>query len=198
MNKNLVAAAVVGLFAANATAFNLVGVESPRQHGAHICSFNLSLDPNNPTVEPRGGQAMLVFSYDAAVDDSAWSYPQATAIPTGNPAAVVTNVDGKEVTVMVNSPVNPSYVTIQLEVYEKGTNNFNASAVTVGYLLGDVNQTRVVTVADKGLANAEIGRPLNCNQGNRRFRYDVNVDGVINTTDTSIINSQITRALPQR
>lgn len=198
MNKNLVAAAFVGLFAANATAFNLVGVESPRQHGAHICSINLSLDANNPTVEPRGGQAMLVFSYDKAVDDSAFNYPQATAIPSGYPAATVTNVDGKEVTVMVSGTFNQTYVTIQLETYEKGTNNFNASAVTVGYLLGDVNQTRVVTVADKGLANADIGRPLNCNQGNRRFRYDVNADGAIDLQDTSIINAQITRALPAR
>jgi hypothetical protein len=64
--------------------------------------------------------------------------------------------------------------------------------VRVGFLLGDVNQSRVVTVSDLAQVNAQIAQVVG--QGN--YLKDVNASGTLTVADKGIANTQITKALP--
>jgi hypothetical protein len=64
--------------------------------------------------------------------------------------------------------------------------------VRIGFLLGDVNQTRVVTVSDLGLVNAQIAQVVSASN----YLRDVNVSGTLTVADKGIANTQITKALP--
>jgi hypothetical protein len=64
--------------------------------------------------------------------------------------------------------------------------------VRVGFLKGDVNGSRVVSVGDLGLVNAQLAQPVTA----ANFIRDVNVSGSITVADKGITNSNLTRALP--
>jgi hypothetical protein len=64
--------------------------------------------------------------------------------------------------------------------------------VRLGFLLGDVNQNRVVTVADLALVNAQLAQTVTANNHLR----DVNVSGTLSVADKAITNANLTRALP--
>ena len=58
--------------------------------------------------------------------------------------------------------------------------------------VGDVNQTRVVSVADLGLVNAQLAQVATA--GN--FLKDVNASGTITVADKGITNANLATALP--
>lgn len=62
----------------------------------------------------------------------------------------------------------------------------------MGFLAGDVNQTRVVSVADLGLVNAELAKPTTI----INFLKDVNASGSVTLADQGITNANLTKALP--
>ena len=59
----------------------------------------------------------------------------------------------------------------------------------VGFLMGDVNQSRMVTVADLGLVNAVLRSPYRPN-----FLKDVNASGGLTVADEGLTNANLTRA----
>ena len=67
-----------------------------------------------------------------------------------------------------------------------------SGSVRVGFLLGDVNQNRVVTVADLGLVNAQLAQPVTA----ANYLKDVNASGTLTVADKGITNANLTRALP--
>ncbi|PWT89087.1 MAG: hypothetical protein C5B56_07735, partial [Proteobacteria bacterium] len=67
-----------------------------------------------------------------------------------------------------------------------------SGSVRVGFLLGDVSQNRVVTLADLGLVNAQLSQPANA----ANFLRDVNVSGTISLADKAATNANLTRTLP--
>ena len=61
----------------------------------------------------------------------------------------------------------------------------------MGFLLGDVSQNRVVTVADLGQVNAQIAQVV----APATILRDVNASGTLTVADKGIANTQITKAL---
>ena len=62
----------------------------------------------------------------------------------------------------------------------------------VGFLAGDVNQNRVVTVADLGLVNAQLAQLVTA----ANYLKDVNASGTLTVADKGITNANLTKALP--
>jgi hypothetical protein len=73
-----------------------------------------------------------------------------------------------------------------------GGANGGSGSVRVGFLVGDVNQSRVVSVADLGLVNAQLAQGATA----ANFLKDVNASGTITLADKGTTNFSLTRALP--
>ena len=88
---------------------------------------------------------------------------------------------------------NEQYVTVAVSNVDAldGTTGGGGS-VRVGFLLGDVNQSRVVTLTDLGLVNAQIAQFVTA----ANFIYDVNASGTLSLADRGITNTQVTKVLP--
>jgi hypothetical protein len=67
-----------------------------------------------------------------------------------------------------------------------------SASVRIGFLAGDVNQTRVVSVADLGLVNLQLSPSVTA----ANFLTDVNVSGTASLADKGFANANLTRALP--
>ena len=67
-----------------------------------------------------------------------------------------------------------------------------SGSVRVGFLLGDVNQNRVVTLADLGLVNAQLAQVVTA----ANFIDDVNTSCTLTLADKGMTNANLTRALP--
>ena len=61
-----------------------------------------------------------------------------------------------------------------------------------GLLRGDVNQSRVVSVADLGLVNATLAQTVTA----ANYLKDVNATGTLTVADKGITNAVLTTALP--
>ena len=85
------------------------------------------------------------------------------------------------------------YVTVSLTNVastDGGTGGSGSGARRVP--AGDVNQSRVVTVADLGLVNAQLAQPVTA----ANFLKDVNASGTLTVADKGITNANLTKALP--
>jgi hypothetical protein len=185
------------LAAANSAPFNVVAGTSPsfvsavssKVHGA-AGTFNLPLSavPTNPTTEPRTGPAQtIVFTFDKPIADATVSITEGTA--TADPPTF----SGDTVIVALTGVSNRQYVTIALSnvlAVDGGTGG--SASVRVGFLLGDVNQNRVVTVSDLVLVNAAVAHVVT----SANFLRDLNANGFLTVADKLIANNNITKALP--
>ena len=95
-------------------------------------------------------------------------------------------------TVPLTGVINQQYVTVQVSNVAAADGGFGgSSSVRVGFLLGDVDQSRVVTPGDLGLVNAQVAQFVTASN----FLKDVNASGTLSLADKGITNTQIT-ALP--
>ena len=62
----------------------------------------------------------------------------------------------------------------------------------IGFLVGDVNQTRVVSIADLGLVNAQLSQAATA----ANFLKDVNASGTVSLADKGLTNANLSQALP--
>ena len=148
----------------------------------------LSLVTTNPATEPRQGPAQtIVLTFDKPVNAATATITEGTATaaaPTFSGNAVIVDLTG------VN---DQQYVTVALtNVSSVDGGTGGSGSVRVGFLLGDVNQNRVVTVADLGLVNAQLAQPVTA----ANFPKDVNVTGTMTVADKGVTNANLTRFLP--
>ena len=61
-----------------------------------------------------------------------------------------------------------------------------SGSARVGFLLGDVNQSRAVSVADLGLVNAQLSQPVTA----ANYVLDVNVSGTLSLADKGVANAK--------
>ena len=102
------------------------------------------------------------------------------------------SISGNDVILTFTGVTDIQYVTITLgNVASTDGGTGGSGSVRVGFLVGDVNQTRVVTVADLGLVNAQLAQVVTA----ANFLKDVNVSGTISVADKGITNANLTRAL---
>ena len=171
----------------------LANAISRRVHGA-AGTFNLSLTlvapPNinhNPTTEPRQGPAQtIVFTFDKAITG-------ATATVTeGIATAAAPTISGNDVVVALTGVIDRQYVTVSLtNVASVDGGTGGVGSARVGFLVGDVNQSRVVSVADLGLVNTQLAQSTSA----ANYLKDVNASGSITIADKGVTNANLTKAL---
>ena len=188
-NVNGLSPFVVAKKATSGTAPALVSAQSRRQHGgAGTFDLTLSNVVTNPTTEPRNGPThTIIFTFDKEVTAGTAQVTEGTA------TASAPTFSGNEMRVPLTGVINQQYVTIavsNVDAADGGTGGIGS--VRVGFLLGDVDQDRVVLLSDLGQANAQLAQPVTA----ANFLKDVNVSGTLSLADKGITNQQVTKALP--
>ena len=167
----------------------LVSAASRKLHGG-AGTFDLALSPvmTNPTTEPRQGTTQtMVFTFDKPINAAT------VTITEGAATAAAPTFSGNDVVVGLAGVTDKQYVTISLSnVASTDGGTGGGGAVRVGFLLGDVNGSRVVSLADLGLVNAQLSQVVNA----ANYLKDVNGNGTLTLADKGITNSALTRALP--
>ena len=107
------------------------------------------------------------------------------------------NISGKDahkfIVALTGVTCNEEDITITLtDINDTLGNNLATASTTMGLLIGDVNGDSTVDTADVSQTHAELGHPAT----SANFRDDVNVDGVINHTDVSIVKAAVGTSLP--
>jgi hypothetical protein len=98
-----------------------------------------------------------------------------------------------DVIVNLTGVTNNQYVTVSLTNVASTEGGTGGSAsVRLGFLLGDVNQNRVVTLADLGLVNAQLTQSVTATN----YLHDVNASGTLSLADKAITNANLATALP--
>jgi hypothetical protein len=149
----------------------------------------LTLTPvTNPTTEPRQGPAQtIVFTFDKPIT-------AATATVTeGAATAAAPTFSGNDVIVNLTGVTNVQYVTVTLSnVASADGGTGGTGSVRVGFLTGDVNQSRAVTLSDVGLVNAALAQTVTASN----YLKDINASGTLSLADKAIANASLATALP--
>ncbi len=172
-----------------ATAPTLSSAVSRKVHGgAGTFDLPLSLVSTNPTTEPRTGPSQtIVLTFNKAINAAAATVSEGTAV------AAAPTFNGNDVIVALTGVSNQQYVTISLtNVSSTDGGTGGAGSVRVGFLLGDVNQNRVISVADLGLVNQQLAQVVTA----ANYLKDVNANGTLTVADKGITNANLTRSLP--
>jgi len=163
---------------------------SRKVHGA-AGTFDLTLsllDIHAPTTEPRRGPAQtVVLTFDKPITGATASITEGTA------TAATPTFSGNNVIVGLTGVADQQYVTISLTAVASSDGGSGGSgSVRVGFLMGDVNQNRTVTLTDLGLVNAQLAQSVTA----ANFLKDVNASGTLTLADKGITNANLTKALP--
>jgi hypothetical protein len=163
---------------------------SRKVHGS-AGTFDLPLslvDIHNPTTEPRQGPAQtIVFTFDKPISAAMVSITEGTA------TAGALAISGNDVIVGLTGVNNQQYVTISLtSVISSDGGTGGSGSVRIGFLVGDVNQNRVVLLSDLVLVNAQLAKLVT----SANFLKDVNANGTLTVGDIIITNANLAKALP--
>ena len=133
-----------------------------------------------------GGGHSVVFKFNSSVNVPGAVSVRDEANATVNASSVATGAD-----VVVTIPViaDNKKVTITLTGVNGG---LNTSPAAIGFLIGDINNSRSVTTADVAGVKARAG--LATTQLN--FKHDVNLSGTVTAADISITKARLGLLLP--
>lgn len=170
----------------------LVATASRKTHAA-AGSFDLVLAATSfdPTTEPRasgaGGSHAIVFTFDKPVTNG-------TATVSAGIATAGTPVfSGNEMIVPLTAVANGQFVTVSvMDVASADGGTGGSGSVRLGFLAGDVNGSRVVTLSDMLAVNADLTQPVSASN----FVRDVNLSGTLTLSDLLFVNTYVTQALP--
>jgi hypothetical protein len=165
------------------------GAVSRKTHGAAgVFDLPLSMVATNPTTEPRQGPAQsIVFDFGKPITAAT------AAITEGMATASAPTFSGNTVVVNLSGVANHQYVTVSLSNVSSADGGTGGSgSVRVGFLLGDVNQNRVVSVADVGLVNSVLARTVTT----ANYLEDINASGNLTVADKAITNANLAIGLP--
>jgi glucose/arabinose dehydrogenase len=169
----------------------IVSVASRKQHGvAGTFDLPLAATPLNPTTETRStgdGNFSLTFTFTKPLISGD------AVVTEGVAVAGATVVNGNELIVPLSGVANAQYVTVNVGNVTSTTGDTGGSAsARVGFLFGDVNQGRQVTVADIGIVNASLLQPVT----SANYMLDVNADGNLTVADKGLVNANALKKLP--
>jgi hypothetical protein len=162
-------------------ALAVVSVQSRKTHGS-AGTFDLAIDraqiiTGSVTVEPRltGASHQIVFEFNNPVTSLTGVSTVDSAMVTGLGSPMAT-FSGNEVTVVLTGAVlDNKRLTIQLT----GVNGTLDTSVSLGFLVGDVNNSRSVTSADILQVKGRSGLTTDLSN----FIYDLNASGSITSAD---------------
>jgi hypothetical protein len=171
----------------------LTNAVSRKVHGAagtFDLPLSLTVPPavnHDPTTEPRLGPTQtIVFTFDRPINAAT------VIISEGTATAGLPTFSGIEVVVPLTGVSNQQYVTVTLSnVASTDGATGGSGAVRVGFLAGDVNLNRVVSIADLALVNAQLAQSVSA----ANYLKDVNASGTLSVADKAIANANLTKAL---
>jgi hypothetical protein len=166
----------------------VISAVSSKFHGS-AGTFDLPLTGTAlaPTIEPRADSFhTIVFTFDKQI------IAATAAVTEGIAQMGSSSISGSQVAVSLYGVVDRQYVTVSLTNIGTIDGGAGGASVRIGFLVGDVNQSRVVTVSDLGLVNAQLAQPVTA----ANFLKDVNLSGAITVADKGITNANLTGALP--
>jgi hypothetical protein len=168
----------------------LASALSRKVHGV-AGTFNLALslaDIHNPTTEPRQGPTnTIVFTFNKAINAATATITEGTA------TAGAPTFSGNDVIVSLTGVTDIQYVTVALSsVTSADGGSGGTGSVRVGFLAADVNQSRVVSVADVGLVNAQLSQAVSATN----YLRDINSSGTLTLADLALTIAAQTHALP--
>ena len=163
---------------------SLVSVYSRKIHGT-AGTFDLALDMialigGEVTVEPRaiGMGHTLLFSFDKPVASAGGITVRNAAM--NNVGAASATTAGKNVIVTLTGIPNNSRLTVSVPQINGVP---SSAAVSIGFLIGDVNNTRSVGSSDIAAIKAHAGQIATTTN----FIFDLNSSGAINATDVTTV-----------
>ena len=176
------------LSAVDVSALALTGVKSRKIHGA-AGPFDLTIDSAQAfsaavSVEPRtiGTGYVIVFQFDETIVATGTPASADGFGPVGAVSAAITGAASNEVSVMLTGTPDNKRLMISLTQ----VNGMLDVAASVGFLVGDVNNTRTATASDISGVKARSGQTA----GAASFMFDVNATGAINSADISAVKAR--------
>ena len=173
------------------TPVTFIGVGSRKTH-VMAGQFDLVVDPipainGTVSVEPRviGTGHTLVFHFDGLISNAG-----SVAVFDPQPSTpVATSVaSGKDVVVTLTGVPDNHRVTVTVS----GVNGASGGSASMGFLVGDVNNTRSVNSSDISGVKARSGQATTA----LNFMFDVNASGAINSSDISAVKARSGLVLP--
>lgn len=170
----------------------LVGVASRKTHGASG-AFDLPIEIAPPTpllvsVEPRspGSGHTIVFHFNYAINATG----TITVVDNNNAPVVASSMPASsDIVVTIPTLANNKRVTVSLN----GVNGtVSVFSVSLGFLLGDVNNSRSIDATDISGVRARSGQATTA----VNFRFDVNASGAVNASDISTVKAHAGLVLP--
>jgi hypothetical protein len=168
----------------------LTNVVSRKTHGAagdFDLAINAALITGLVTVESRaiGAGHTILFRYNAPI-----TAPGTLSVVDGNgvPVGASAGPSANDVVVTIPSLADNTRVTILLT----GTNGTTNRSASMGFLIGDVNNTRSVNSSDISGVKARSGQTTTA----ANFKFDVNASGAVNSSDISAVKARSGLVLP--
>lgn len=169
----------------NVTPIRLTAVQSRKSHG-DAGTFDIEIERTATidgafTVEPRarGAGHTLIFQFEGAVTGAG----TATVVPVGSATTAFDAARPNEVVVNLGSIAENRRVTVTLA-------NVNGSVslppVSLGFLVGDVDNSRAVDGGDINAIKARTGAATNATNA----KFDVNLTGSISAADLSTVRTR--------
>ena len=104
-------------------------------------------------------------------------------------SVAVTAISGNDVLVTLTNVPDNQRVTVTLS----GVNgSINPPPAAIGFLVGDVNNTRSVNSSDISSVKARSGQATTA----LNFKFDVNATGAVNSSDISAVKARSGLTLP--
>ena len=182
------ASATTAVIPSTTAALTLIGVVSRKSHGPSG-TFDLPVDTvpaigGAVTVEPRsigtGDGHAMVFKFNNAISTGVSS----TVVDAANsPVGAIVNVSGTDVIVTIPSLVDAARVTVSVRGVNASPQIFSAS---VGFLVGDVTNSRSVSASDVSGVKARSGQTTNASN----FKFDLNTSGSIDASDILMVKAR--------
>ena len=168
-----------------APSFALLAVQSRKSH-VGVGDFDLLVDTllaPNITVESRviGAGHTIVFQFNSPITTSG----TASVTPVGVASALMS---GNDVVVTLTAIPDNQRVTVSLV----GVNTSTSAQASIGFAVGDVNNSQSVNSSDISSVKARSGQATTA----ANFKFDLNASGAINSSDISAVKARSGSVIP--
>jgi uncharacterized repeat protein (TIGR01451 family) len=166
--------------------------KSRKVHGvAGTFDLPLMLAPpvnHNPSTEPRSGPAQsIVFTFDKPVISGN------AAVTEGIATAGAPTFAGNDMTVPLTNVNDKQYVTVDVSnVASSDGGTGGVGNIRIGFLVGNVTQSRQVLPSDVGLVRSHLLQPV----GPTNFVYSVTLGSQVAPADVGLTRSKQLNTLP--
>jgi hypothetical protein len=168
----------------------VVSAVSRKTHGS-AGTFDVPLYPNGATECRSGGATgnhTIVFTFSSEIASGEASVTSGSGSIAGNPV-----IAGNTITVNLTGVWDAQRLALTLSnVTDTSAQMLPDTAITAGFLLGDVVPNGTVNSTDIGQTKSQSGAILSASN----FRSDVNASGTVNASDIGQIKASAGHMLP--